>query len=596
MDGVLAVQDDLVRAAQLRHQRHRAVQHQKLEAAHLRGAVDRILSLLRWQLPALEQVAHDLAQVDVHALVVLEAEVELYAENIVRAKRLDLIVHRVWLVEHMHTQKPVGAGALGILIEDGVECVAIDRLHIVAAADVDKVLRQLRQCTVAAQRGKILRIVTKLEAHAVFLLELRAAVPDDHNRQKQQRHNDRHIAAVRKFRQAREEKHRLDRAEDNEHAPRERFLPSHTGKIHEQKQRCHQHRHRDGKAIGRLHARARAEQQHDERAARPEDLVDRVDVDLTLGLGGILHLQVRHQVEADGLRYQRIGACDESLRGDDRRECAQNDRHRTQRAGQHQKERVQALKRCKRRVAPTAEQPRPLPQIVEDQADLDERPADVNALAADMAHVGIQRLRARRGQKHAAEDHKAEFIIRAHEKLHRVRGVERPEHLRHGENVHRPRRTEEEEPHEHHRAKGLADAARARVLHGKKRRDDAESDDDDARLAASEEPVHHRDTAKSLNRRGHGHRRRQHAVGKQRRAAKHRRHDEPLAAAAHERIEREDTALAVVVRLHGDEHVLDGREQRDRPDDERQRADNERLVDLRDAAVPLQNGLHHVQR
>ena len=55
-----------------------------------------------------------------------------------------------------------------------------------------------------------------------------------------------------------------------------------------------------------------------------------------------------------------------------------------------------------------------------------------------MAHVGIQRLRARRGQKHAAEDHKAEFIIRAHEKLHRVRGVERPEHLRHGENVHRP--------------------------------------------------------------------------------------------------------------------------------------------------------------
>lgn len=159
-----------------------------------------------------------------------------------------------------------------------------------------------------------------------------------------------------------------------------------------------------------------------------------------------------------------------------------------------------------------------------------------------------------------------------------------------------PRRTEEEEPHEHHRAKGLADAARARVLHGKKRRDDAERDDDDARLAASEEPVHHRDTAKSLNRRGHGHRRRQHAVGKQRRAAKHRRHDEPLAAAAHERIEREDTALAVVVRLHGDEHVLDGREQRDRPDDERQRADNEWLVDLRDAAVPLQNGLHHVQR
>lgn len=43
---------------------------------------------------------------------------------------------------------------------------------------------------------------------------------------------------------------------------------------------------------------------------------------------------------------------------------------------------------------PTAEQPRPLPQIVEDQADLDERPTDVNALAADMAHVGIQRLRA----------------------------------------------------------------------------------------------------------------------------------------------------------------------------------------------------------
>ncbi len=93
---------------------------------------------------------------------------------------------------------------------------------------------------------------------------------------------------------------------------------------------------------------------------------------------------------------------------------------------------------------------------------------------------------------------------------------------------------------------------------------------------------------------GDGDGRGQHAVDQQGGAAQHGRKDQPLAAVFHQRVEGEDAALTVVVGLHGDEHVLDGGQQRDGPDHQRQRADDEGLVGLTDAAVPLQDGFHHV--
>lgn len=119
---------------------------------------------------------------------------------------------------------------------------------------------------------------------------------------------------------------------------------------------------------------------------------------------------------------------------------------------------------------------------------------------------------------------------------------------------------------------------------------------DDARLPAAEKAVHRRDAAQALHRRRHRDRRGEDAVGKERRAADHRREDEPGRYLFHQRVQREYAALAVIIRAHGDEHILDSREQRDRPDDERERTEDKVLVHMRDAAVALEDRFHHVQR
>ena len=125
-DGVFEVQDDLVRAAQLRHQRHRAAQHQKLEAAHLRGAVDRILSLLRWQLPALEQVAHDLAQ----KLMRVDKECHLY----------DDWHDQLLCAKNMHEGDMAIAFSYSGLTQEVLDCTAEAQRHncpVVAVTKVD---------------------------------------------------------------------------------------------------------------------------------------------------------------------------------------------------------------------------------------------------------------------------------------------------------------------------------------------------------------------------------------------------------------------------------------------------------------------------
>ena len=108
--------------------------------------------------------------------------------------------------------------------------------------------------------------------------------------------------------------------------------------------------------------------------------------------------------------------------------------------------------------------------------------------------------------------------------------------------------------------------------------------------------VHQFNTAKTFNRRRNGHGGRQHTVSQKSRAAEHGGDDQPFAVVTNQRIQREDAALAVVVCFHGDKNVFDGRQQRDGPDDEGERADDELFVDFIDAAVALYDGFHNIQR
>ena len=154
--------------------------------------------------------------------------------------------------------------------------------------------------------------------------------------------------------------------------------------------------------------------------------------------------------------------------------------------------------------------------------------------------------------------------------------------------------SQEGKPQQHDRAEGFSDPAGSGMLHGKECGDDAQCDDDDLPLTGSEEAVHALNAAESFHGGGDRYRRCQNAVGQQGRAAQHRRNNQPLGAVADQGIERKDPALSVVVRFHGDQYVLDRRQQGDGPDDEGEGTDDEVSVDLCDAPVALKDRLHDV--
>ena len=59
-------------------------------------------------------------------------------------------------------------------------------------------------------------------------------------------------------------------------------------------------------------------------------------------------------------------------------------------------------------------------------------------------------------------------------------------------------------------------------------------------------------------------------------------------------VQGEDATFAVVVRLHGHEHVLYGGHQGERPDNEREGTEDHLLVYARKPAVASHDGFHHV--
>ena len=164
------------------------------------------------------------------------------------------------------------------------------------------------------------------------------------------------------------------------------------------------------------------------------------------------------------------------------------------------------------------------------------------------------------------------------------------------ENVRSAREAEEGKPDQHDGPEGLADAAGSGVLNREEGRDDHQCDDDDLHLVGSEEAVHDRHAPQTFHGGGNGDGRRQDAVRQQGCPAEHGGHDQPLAAAPNQGEERKDAALSVVVRLHGNQDILDGCKKGDGPDDERERSDDKRFVNLGDSPVALEDRLHDVQR
>ena len=300
------------------------------------------------------------------------------------------------------------------------------------------------------------------------------------------------------------------------------------------------------------------------------------------------------KIQQDGLGHQRIRAGDEGLGSDDSRGGAEDDREGTQRLGKHEKEGVQICNLGKPGIPTALNDPGTLTEVVQNQAELHEGPAEVDVFLPHVAHIGIEGLRAGGGEEDAAEDHEPQFVRRAQQDPDGIDRIEGPEHDREGENVQPAGDSQKGKPEQHNRTEGLPDPAGAGVLDREECRDDDQRDDDDLPLAGAEKAVHALNAAKAFHGGGNRDRRGQDAVGQQGRATQHRGDDQPLGAVPDQRVEGEDPALAVVVRLHGDQYILERREQGDGPDHQGEGTDDEIPVDLCDASVALEDRLHDV--
>lgn len=199
---ILHVKHRFVKACKPRLGRHDLMQNAELEVADVGSAIDGMALILRRQLSACDKVGHYLAQIYVYALMILEAEVQADAEYIVRSVALHLIAHDARLIMHVNADEPVRRGALCVLVEDGIEYVAVDGVEIMAVVKIDEVMRKARDIGVVMQLSERLYKIRKMQRDAILPLKLSTAVPYKHDEEQHRCHDHRNIAAVNELAEA----------------------------------------------------------------------------------------------------------------------------------------------------------------------------------------------------------------------------------------------------------------------------------------------------------------------------------------------------------------------------------------------------------
>jgi hypothetical protein len=148
-----------------------------------------------------------------------------------------------------------------------------------------------------------------------------AAMPDLHDGVDERGENDRNKPAMRDLGGIRREEPGIDEDEDagdgagGKDAPAPDFAHG-----DEQQHRGHQHRRRDGDAIGRGEIVGLAETNREPGGGQHQEPVDRADIDLSVARGrGLGDGEPRQPAEQDRLPRHREGAGDDRLAGNDRR-------------------------------------------------------------------------------------------------------------------------------------------------------------------------------------------------------------------------------------------------------------------------------------
>ena len=271
----------------------------------------------------------------------------------------------------------------------------------------------------------------------------------------------------------------------------------------------------------------------------------------------------------DRLLGDREGAGDDRLAGDDGGEGGEDDEGDPRHLGGEQEEGVPD--RLRRAFRIQRQDHRPLAHVVQHQGGHHEgEPGKRDRLAAEMPHVGIQRLGPGHGQHDRAHGEKRAQPVGQEEveRIERVQGVE--DDCRVGGDVHDPEHRDCREVDQHDRAEKSADAARAMGL------DREKPDQDDHRDGHNEGAEPWFDCLQPLDRGKHRDGGRDHAVAIEKRAGEHAEQDDsgrPSALrdlAADQREQCQAAAFALVVGPHDDADIFDRDHDHHRPEDQAQ--------------------------
>jgi len=243
-----------------------------------------------------------------------------------------------------------------------------------------------------------------------------------------------------------------------------------------------------------------------------------------------------------------------------------------------------------------SENKRALTEIVQQQGGQHIRaPGDPDRPLAEVSHVGVDALGAGDGKHHRAQRQKPGNAI-VDEKSQRVRGIDCLENGWSARDVHHTQQCQHGEPQHRDRPEQSADAGGALLLNDEKQYDDGNGDRNDERLETR------RCNLQTLDRRKYRNRRCDHAVAvEHRRTEQPERHEEPacaraaLCGAQYQREQGHHAALAAVVRPHHEHDVLERYHDYQRPEDQRQHAED---IGVRrgHSVAAAERFLHRVQR
>ena len=278
-------------------------------------------------------------------------------------------------------------------------------------------------------------------------------------------------------------------------------------------------------------------------------------------LRGVTDLEPRQQAELDRLLGDRIGAGDHRLAGDHGGDGRQPHHRQQCPVGIEQKERV--LDRLG-----IGEHQRALAEIVDgERGQHQDDPGGLDRLLSEMTEIGVERLGAGHRQEHGTERDQADHAM-GREELHRIGRIEGEQHLGMAHDIDQAGDGDGDEPQRCDRTEEGCDPGGAARLHRKQRDQDHDRQRHNERLEGRGRNLEPFDGGQ------HRQRRRDHGVAVEQRCAddpaQHHRSGTPAQGALCQRHQGERAAFALVVGAQQDEHVFEGDDDDQRPQDQRE--------------------------